>query len=467
MVETYVSGSESLRSERARVLALLKTHGWNATSFQTLEPGFLYWFDREEGCVAYVDTGRAWVAAGAPIASAARLVEVAERFVLAARAAGRRVCFFSTEQRFTGAIALKTVRMGEQPEWDPREWLETVRSTRSLREQLRRATARGVSVRMLEAGELEEPSGRTRRALESLAERWLHSRVLAPMGFLVHLDLFSFLSERRCYVAERDGRIVALLSAVPVYGRGGWFFEDLLREPDAPNGTAELLIDAAMKTAAREDCSYVTLGLAPLAGEVAPPLKFVRWITRGLYDFRGVHAFKAKLRPRAWSPIYVSYPPEQSGVLTVVDVLAAFSREGLLRFGVASLLRGPLFLVRLLALLLVPWTLLLAAAPTRVWFPSPAVHAAWVVFDLGLIAGLTSLLRRWRVGLATLLASLVTLDAMLTSVQAALFNLPRIRSWREALVVLIAVAGPTVAAGILWRARAHRLHQARLAADGT
>jgi len=46
-----------------RVLALLKRYGWNATSFQILEPGFRYWFLGDEACVGYVDTGRAWVAA--------------------------------------------------------------------------------------------------------------------------------------------------------------------------------------------------------------------------------------------------------------------------------------------------------------------------------------------------------------------------------------------------------------------
>ena len=51
-----------LSNERLRVLALLKRHGWNATSFQILEPGFRYWFDGDalgEACVGYVDTGSA------------------------------------------------------------------------------------------------------------------------------------------------------------------------------------------------------------------------------------------------------------------------------------------------------------------------------------------------------------------------------------------------------------------------
>src|SRR6187401_2048582 len=89
-------------ASRERVLALLERHGWNATSFQILEPGFQYWFD-DDACVGYVDTGRAWVAAGPPIAAAERLAETSERFVAAAREAGRRACLFATEARFRDA----------------------------------------------------------------------------------------------------------------------------------------------------------------------------------------------------------------------------------------------------------------------------------------------------------------------------------------------------------------------------
>ena len=86
MTSAGPAGSEG-EDERQRVLALLKRHGWNATSFQILEPGFRYWFgggERSEAtgggapreidcCVGYVDTGRAWVAAGSPVAAPERL----------------------------------------------------------------------------------------------------------------------------------------------------------------------------------------------------------------------------------------------------------------------------------------------------------------------------------------------------------------------------------------------------------
>ncbi|MFP2934887.1 phosphatidylglycerol lysyltransferase domain-containing protein, partial [Pyxidicoccus sp. 3LG] len=119
--------------ERSRVLELLRRYGWNATSFQVLQPGFHYWFDPAgDACAAYVDTGGAWVSAGAPIASPERLSRVTAAFEEAARAAGRRVCFFATEPRFTELVPMESLSVGEQPVWDPTRWHEVVRGSRSL-----------------------------------------------------------------------------------------------------------------------------------------------------------------------------------------------------------------------------------------------------------------------------------------------------------------------------------------------
>jgi len=127
---------------------------------------------------------------------------------------------------------------------------------------------------------------------------------MAPMGFLVDVQPFDFPEERRYYfVAERDGVVLGFLAAVPVYGRGGWFFEDFLRDPRHPTATAELLIDAGMRRAAEDGSGYVTLGLAPLAGRVPSWLAGVRALSAPLYDFAGLHAFKAKLGPDHWDPI--------------------------------------------------------------------------------------------------------------------------------------------------------------------
>ncbi|NMO23263.1 phosphatidylglycerol lysyltransferase domain-containing protein, partial [Pyxidicoccus fallax] len=188
--------------EQARVLELLRRYGWNATSFQVLQPGFRYWFDPAgDACMAYVDTGGAWVTAGGPIAAPERLPAVVAGFQEAARAAGRRVCFFATESRFTRLVPMEELPIGEQPVWDPAHWEDVVRGSRNLREQLRRARKHGVTVREVPASVLEDAAQPMRQAVERLKARWLASRRMAPMGFLVQLRPHAFASERRAFVA--------------------------------------------------------------------------------------------------------------------------------------------------------------------------------------------------------------------------------------------------------------------------
>lgn len=450
--------------ERERALALIKRFGWNATSFQALEPGMRYWFSVDpEACVAYVDTGAAWVAAGAPITASEDLAEAARLFVTAAAERNRRVVFFATERRFAALPGLESAQVGEQATWDPSAWPEVLAQSRSLREQLRRARARGVRVRPAAAEELE-PGSYLRGAIQQLVAGWLSSRSLPPMGFLVHLDLFSHVAERRIFVADVEGRLVGFLSMVPVFARGGWLLEDLLRSGAAPNGTSEALVDAAMRAAAEGGSRYATLGMTPLSGTVGRWLRLARRLGSRFYSFRGLRAFRQKFRPARWEPIFISFPPQQNRALAVWDALSAFTPGGMLQFGLLTFARAPELPLYLLAGLLVPWTVLLALAPWRAWFPAPWVQWAWVVFDLLLLVGLWALARRWSFRLATALAVLITGDAALTVLEVILFNAGRAAGLAHWLVLGIAMAGPTLAAAFLWTAR--RLRPADSGARG-
>jgi phosphatidylglycerol lysyltransferase len=438
------------------VLALVRRFGWSATSFQVLEPGYRYFFPDADACVAYVDTGRAWVAAGAPLADDPRLAEIAAMFVAAARAAGRSACFFATEERFAAFVPLRSFLIGEQAVWDPAGWAAVLRESRSLREQLRRARAKGVQVRALDPGPATSPGAPIHAAMMALAERWQRAHELAPMGFLAGVRLSSLLPDQRLFLAEWDGALVALLSVAPICGRRGWLLQSLLRSPDAPNGTAETLIDHAMREAVDRGRTFVTLGLAPLAGKVTMPLRLIRTAGAGLYNFQGLRAFKAKLRPARWDRIFLSFPAETGPARAFMDVLAAFAGGGLFRFGSRTLLRGPAAILSLLAWLLVPWTVLLATAETDRWFPHPAVKWVWVAFDALLAGGLFALRARWRDRLARLLTLTVAADAILTAVEGAWWNAPRTVGIAANLVLATAVAAPAVAFIVVSRATARR-----------
>jgi len=447
------SGDVPVR-ERSRLLSLLRRWGWNSTSFQTLEPGFEYWFEQDPSgedlaCVAYLDTGSAFVVAGSPIADPEHLPDVAGAFVAWAGKRGRRVSFFGVEQGFLDRVDLRSFELGRQPFWDAGHWPEIVASRRSLREQLRRARAKGVRVEAMPAEAVGDEKGEIRRDVGRLIGRWLASRPMPPMAFLVELEPFAFAEERRYWVARRGGEMVGLLVAVPIFRRRGWLFEDLLRDPAAPNGTAELLIDAAMRDVGEGPSRWVTLGLAPLAGD-ARWQRVVRRLMKGFYNFEGVRDFKAKLRPDGWDPIHLAWPHRGVGIGALYDGLAAFAHGRPFAFGLRAISRMPPVVLRGFALVLAAWTIAVALAEPLHWFPSAAVHAAWVTFDCAMALVLLRLARRWTRGLGVTAALAMTLDAVGSIVQLTTFNLFRGPIALEWLAIAAGVIGPVTAALMLW-----------------
>lgn len=443
-----------------RALAFVKRFGRTGTAFQVLSRGMSHWFDADDqGLVAYYDTGNAWVAAGEPVADVPHAIHVAERFVAAANAHGRRACFFSTEGILSTSPSFRRFPLGEQPVWDPSLWEESVRAHRSLREQLRRARAKGVTVRKIPPIEfVDEPQLKTQ--LEAVVRHWLAALPMPPLHFLVEVDPFMMLEHRELFIAEQSGTVVGLLSLAPVPVRGGWLFEHLLRDPFAPNGTTEIMVDAAMRDLAEAGVRWCTLGLAPLAGQIPRWLRWVRTLSRPLFNFDGLATFKRKLSPQHWEPIYLVYEQHGHGLTALVDGLRAFAGGALWKFGIRTALRGPRPLLTALERLLIPWTIFLALAPTGDWFPSPWIHGAWILFDIALYLLLRVVRKRtWLLG-ATLAASAVTLDALLTVWQAVAWNAPRISTWGAAALTVIACAGPLITAPILW-GTVHRLRHIR------
>jgi phosphatidylglycerol lysyltransferase len=317
-----------------RVTALVAAHGWNATAPQVLGGGYRYWH-AAGGCVAYVDTGGAWVAAGAPIGASDDLAELAAGFVEAAAEAGRRAMFFGTEERFVERVSGRHLVVAQQPEWDPGAWDTTLRAHRSLREQLRRARAKGVRVRTVSAVELAGDATLP-PANEHTRAPGLRGRRRAPKGFLVELATPG--ADVRVWVcAGRAGVLIAAASGAATPARGGTLVEHVVRRREAPTGSSETLVAAAMRLAAARGDRWLTVGLAPLAGELVWPLRAARWLGRPLYNFAGLHATRARMHPARWTPIHLSVPDDASLVLGVVDALAAFARGSFVRFGLATL----------------------------------------------------------------------------------------------------------------------------------
>jgi phosphatidylglycerol lysyltransferase len=305
--------SASAGVERARALVL--EHGWNATAYQILNPGIDLWFSRAgDAVVGFVPYSRTRVVGGAPVCALSRLDSVSKEFVDDARAAGFHVCYFGAgdrlDNRYANDAHWSRVLLGSQPVWDPRDWMAAIARRSSIRAQFNRARNKSVVV-----SEWESSVAENHPDLRACLSDWLSTRNLPPLHFMVEPETLSNLRDRRVFVASRGGRAVGFTILSPVPARGGWLVEQIVRGRNAPNGTAELLIDAAMRTVGAAGSTYATLGLSPLSerANVSPIhhplwLRFVlRWVRvhgSRFYNFRGLETFKAKFNPHSWEPIF-------------------------------------------------------------------------------------------------------------------------------------------------------------------
>lgn len=321
-----------------RVRELVLRHGWNSTSYQVVNPDIDYWFSSDdEAVVGFVTRCRVRIVAGAPICAESRLASVAHDFERDAAVSGERVCYFGAETRleslYRGVSNYAMVALGAQPVWHPEEWKQMLAHRASLRAQINRAHNKGVSV-----VEWSTDHATNNPALKRCLRQWLRTRGLPPLHFLVEPWTLAYLFDRRIFVAERAADVVGFLVISPVPLRNGWLIEQNVRGDGAPNGTTELLIDAAVRAMSIDGNDYVTLGLSPLSRHAKLPvdrnpvwLRFLlRWIRahgRRFYNFEGLDAFKAKFRPAHWEPIYAISNEPNFSPTTLYAVAAAFTHE--------------------------------------------------------------------------------------------------------------------------------------------
>lgn len=313
-------------------------HGWNTTCFQIVNPGIRYWFGVDgESVVGYVDSKGVRVVAGAPVCPRSSLPKVSREFEQDAESLGLKVCYFGAEARLDAVYGRSddhsSVLLGAQPVWHPANWSAIVDRRSSLRAQFNRARNKGVVVREIPVEEAASDP-RIRRCLN----RWLETKGLPPLHFVIESNTLDRLERRRVFVAERSGSLVAFLTLSPIPERAGWLTEQFPHCPEAPNGTVELMMDTAIRRLGEEGFEYITLGLSPLSrranidnfGNPAWLRLLLAWMRRHgrrFYNFDGLDHFKSKLSPEYWEPVFaISNEPRFSGS-TLWAIASAFTEN--------------------------------------------------------------------------------------------------------------------------------------------
>jgi phosphatidylglycerol lysyltransferase len=301
------------------LLRLQMLYGYNAHSLVSIAPGAEMWSAPDiDGAIIYGEFGHVWLAAGDPLTSPEESAELARQFASFAKRRNRVVAFVPTTAEFARRVAprhFSAVKVGAAPYFDLQTWNPRGDSAKKLRAGVNQAKRAGVEIEMV--GNLNESF---KRDTTQVCMQWLGSRP-APttFGWLVALDPFMHAGYKKFFAARVNGQLFGFLGASPIPARKGWYLEDVISDPNAPQGTATLLVVEALKRLQEEGATLATLGTAPLATDGLNDIPIEHHIAErtldlasrhlhSFYNFEGLRRFKSKFVPSWWESEYALAP---------------------------------------------------------------------------------------------------------------------------------------------------------------
>jgi len=338
----------------AELLRLQSTYGYNAHSLVSITPGAITWtMPGIDGAIIYGEFGRVWLAAGDPLANPEDVKPLVRGFMTAATEARRIAAFVPVTERFARTavpLGLSAIKIGAAPYFDLSVWQPRGNAAKKMRAGVNKALRAGVRIESVVSFTEE-----LRKETAALCLQWLKTRRAATtFGWLLALDPFLRAERKKLFTArEANHRLVGLLAASPIPARDGWYLEDVLRAPDAPQGTADLLVFESLQRLKADGATMATLGTAPLArkGEddisthdhpvIERALVLASKRLTAFYNFEGLRRFKSKFVASRWESEYALV---QHGVLVPSRVAHALLRAivpgGLKQFLARRVLRS-------------------------------------------------------------------------------------------------------------------------------
>lgn len=335
--------------------ALLERYGDRTSSFLTSYPGFLGYQvplpTGERGEVRYCQQGKAFFAAGEPLAPEGERARVLSRFFEEARQQGRlgvQSAAFPVGQALAQEMEGRgyfTFQVGAEPVFELKKLFIGGLSPLDLVSSAKVWQRKGLRVEWLTKYEKTQ-SPALRAELLACTKEWKAQFRMRELGFLSQARPLERLEEKQVFLIRYRAKVVAFISAVPLPASKGQklYFADIVRGEGCRHGMIEFLILEAMRLCAENGIGEVRLGMCPLAQLNRRPTGFQsmehevkqnkfnfkgyalnhrRRGTRGFlmllgnwvfstqsrfYHFKGLYEFRDKLGPTRWDPLFAVFP---------------------------------------------------------------------------------------------------------------------------------------------------------------
>jgi phosphatidylglycerol lysyltransferase len=164
--------------------------------------------------------------------------------------------------------------------------------------------------------------------LREISDAWLLSKEVREKQFSIGAWSDAYMARFPCaLVCDSHGRPVAFANLLPGPGKQELSIDLMRHSRQAPEGVMDYLFARLLLWGEQEGYGTFNLGMAPLSsvgessdarlGERLAHLLFRHG--EGLYNFKGLRAYKAKFHP-TWVPRYMAYPGVWEWPLAVAQV---------------------------------------------------------------------------------------------------------------------------------------------------
>jgi phosphatidylglycerol lysyltransferase len=249
--------------------------------------------------------------------------------------------------------------LGTEGYWHPQMWVEYQFANKSLRNSIHAASRHGVEVRVCDWDVLHS-SANIREDFKRVQQEWLRVKRLPPLHFVAEPYNFGTTSvvntdksSRILLGAWQKDDLIGFIAGFLRRYDNTWYLDQCVRTHTAPQGTMELLIDAAMKLLAHNGQKVLaTLGLMPLLPNpfmVSPHLHrantFEKMLNVGailaspLYNAAGLTHFKRKFHPSHEEVLWCSYHRSISSPRLALGLVESFCKQPVLSIALGSIIR--------------------------------------------------------------------------------------------------------------------------------
>ncbi len=322
-------------AEKSKIDSLLRKYGRNSMSSLLLYDGFQYHFlNGREGFIGYYDMPKLLIGIAEPICRKEDYGRCIAEFMELGGKAKKDCAFLLVEEHFAEiakGFGFNAIQIGEDFIFDVQTYAPRGDNAKKVRSATNQVRKRGAIVQ--EYNPLLQRDRHIEEEFAAISRRWIQSRKFKCRAYFVGLKLFDLHSIKRYFYVEYDNRIVAFLTCLPIYEKEGYLFEDLVRDPLAPNGASELMILEAIKKFREEGKRIATFGVSPrikldetdgFSGWSRMVTRFCVPVVDRMLGLRRLHHHRKKFNTESVEKCYLLKYPKRLRIADIIAILKTF-----------------------------------------------------------------------------------------------------------------------------------------------